>query len=147
AVQDLDFFYPDDGPIHDVLSPVRDRFEPWDSDATLFPGLDLRVMPGHTPGSTVIIVSSGQSRAFLVGDIAHCPHELMFADWASMGDLDAARAATSREALADEIARTRAWVGSTHFPRLALGRLTHQGSDRAFEYEVQELDVPEGAGR
>jgi len=35
-----------------LLAPIRDRLEPWDSDVTLFPGLDVRVLPGHTPGST-----------------------------------------------------------------------------------------------
>lgn len=141
AAQDWDFAYSDSGPLHDLLAPIRDRLEPWDSDVTLFPGLDLRLLPGHTPGSTAIVASSGEYRAFLVGDIAHCPHELMFDDWAGMGDHDAAQAAIARNHLSDEIARTHAWVGSTHFPGLALGHLTSNGAARAFAYDVQELDV------
>jgi glyoxylase-like metal-dependent hydrolase (beta-lactamase superfamily II) len=147
ALQDWDVACAGDGPVLDLLGPIRDRLEPWDSHTTLFPGFDVQVLPGHTPGSSAIVVSSGASRAFLVGDIAHCPHELMFTDWVGMGDSDAVQAERSRQDLADEIERSGAWMGSTHFAGLALGRLTRQGNDRAFVYDVQERDESGRAAR
>ncbi len=140
AEQDWDFSCSAAGPVLDLLEPIRDRLETWDSDTTLFPGFDVQVLPGHTPGSSAIVASSGASRAFLVGDIAHCPHEVMFTDWVGMGDHDAVQAERSRHDLADEIVRTGAWMGSTHFPGLALGRLTPDENHRAFDYDVQQLD-------
>jgi len=71
----------------------------------------------------------------------------MFTDWVGMGDHDAAQAARSRRDLADEIERTRAWMGSTHFPGLALGHLTRRATGRGFEYDVQQLDESGRAAR
>ena len=44
--------------------------------ATLAPGLDARHTPGHTPGSTVYVVSDGDERALLLGDVVHSVVEL-----------------------------------------------------------------------
>lgn len=147
AVQDWSAMSRINPPTEELLSPVEDRLETWDGDSTLFPGLDLRVMPGHTPGSTAIVVSSGDDRAFLVGDIAHCPHEFMYRDWAGLGDADAVQASQARQDLADELARTGAWAGSTHFAGLGIGQLSGEPGARTFDVGVQRLDDLERAGR
>ncbi|MGE3811844.1 MAG: MBL fold metallo-hydrolase [Candidatus Nanopelagicales bacterium] len=123
-------------PVADLMGPVADRIETWDCDSALLPGLDVRLAPGHTPGSTVVVVSSGKQRAFLVGDLAHCPHELLVRDWAGLGDADPVQAATARAEIADEAEREGAWVGSTHFSGLAVGRITASDDGRRFAYEV-----------
>ena len=45
------------------LGPVLDRVETWESDGGLFPGVDVRLAPGHTPGSSVVVISDGTQRA------------------------------------------------------------------------------------
>ena len=137
-------------PVAELMAPVTDRLETWDRDSTLLPGLDARLAPGHTPGSSVVVVSSGSERVFLVGDLAHCPHELLVRDWAGLGDADPAQAAASRAQVAEEVADAGAWVGSTHFSGLAVGRLAVDGSTRRFSYDVTHGDVGApsgGAGR
>src|SRR5436190_21034656 len=42
-----------------LLEPIASQLEPWDGSATLLPGLDVRLAAGHTPGSGVLVVSSG----------------------------------------------------------------------------------------
>jgi glyoxylase-like metal-dependent hydrolase (beta-lactamase superfamily II) len=123
-------------PVAELMDPVADRLEPWDRDSTLMPGVDVRLAPGHTAGSTVVVVSSGQRRAFLVGDVAHCPHELLFRDWAGLGDADPVQAAAARAEIAEEVEREGAWVGSTHFSGLAVGRIAASADGRRFDYEV-----------
>lgn len=123
-------------PVADLMGPVVDRLETWDRDATVLPGVDVRMAPGHTPGSTVVVVSSGADRVFLVGDLAHCPHELLFRDWAGLGDADPVQAAASRAEVAEEVEREGAWVGSTHFTGLAVGRITGTETGRRFTYDV-----------
>ena len=59
--------------------------------------------PGHTPGSTIIVMSSGADRAMLLGDVVHCPIELLDDEWAGMGDVDPALARRTRVALAREL--------------------------------------------
>ena len=126
--------------VAELMGPVADRLETWVSDGTVLPGLDVRLAPGHTPGSTVVVVSSRAGRVFLVGDLAHCPHELLFRDWAGLGDADPMRAAASRAAVAEEVEREGAWVGSTHFTGLAVGRIQTEGATRRFSYDVTHED-------
>jgi len=107
----------------ELLPPIADRLETWSSDVTILPGIDVRSAPGHTPGSTVIVISSGSERAMLLGDVVHCPAELLSDDWEAVGDVDKELATRSREALARELEGTDIPVAAAHFPGLQFGRL------------------------
>jgi glyoxylase-like metal-dependent hydrolase (beta-lactamase superfamily II) len=111
------------------LSPLTDRLETWDASGPLLPGVDTLSAPGHTPGSTIIVLSSGTSRAMLLGDVVHCPVELVDDEWAGMGDVDPKLAARTRIALAREIEGTNVPVAAAHFAGLQFGRLL-QGEGR-----------------
>jgi glyoxylase-like metal-dependent hydrolase (beta-lactamase superfamily II) len=111
------------GPEADLVRPVADRFEMWSGSGTLLPGLDTLAAPGHTPGSTVLVVSSGQERAMLLGDVVHCPVELIDDEWASMFDVDPDLALRTRVALNREIEGSDIPVAAAHFPGLQFGRL------------------------
>src|SRR5262249_39705978 len=45
-----------------------DRVEPWSGQRTLAPGIDTMPTPGHTPGHTAFVISSGDQRVLLLGD-------------------------------------------------------------------------------
>jgi glyoxylase-like metal-dependent hydrolase (beta-lactamase superfamily II) len=116
------FVGPDPGATR-KLSPLADRMEFWDSSCTVLPGIDTMVAPGHTPGSTIIVVSSGADRALLLGDVAHCPLELLEEEWTGMGDVDPDLARRTRNAVARELAGTDVPVAAAHFPGLRFGRV------------------------
>lgn len=105
------------------LSPLRDRLAPYDGDGTVLPGIDVRHAPGHTPGSTVVVVSDAGERALLLGDAVHCPVELVEPDWELIFDVDRDLAARTREALARELEGTAVPAAAAHFPGLRFGRL------------------------
>jgi glyoxylase-like metal-dependent hydrolase (beta-lactamase superfamily II) len=105
------------------LSPVESRLETWDGSGPLLPGLDVLAAPGHTPGSTVVVLSSGTDRALLLGDVAHCPVQLVDDEWAILGDVDPDLARRTRTALAMEIEGTGVPVAGVHFPGMRFGRL------------------------
>jgi glyoxylase-like metal-dependent hydrolase (beta-lactamase superfamily II) len=105
------------------LSPLTDRLETWSTDGTIVPGLDAMVAPGHTPGSTIVVVSSGADRALLLGDVVHCPVELLDDEWAGLGDVDPDLARRTRIALARELEGTDTPVAAAHFPGLQFGRV------------------------
>jgi glyoxylase-like metal-dependent hydrolase (beta-lactamase superfamily II) len=107
----------------ELLPPIEDRLETWSGDGRILPGVDVRSAPGHTPGSTVIVISSGTERAMLLGDVVHCPAELLSDDWEMIGDVDAQLARRSREALARELEGSDIPAAATHFPGLQFGRL------------------------
>jgi glyoxylase-like metal-dependent hydrolase (beta-lactamase superfamily II) len=105
------------------LSPLAGRLEPWNGSGRLLSGLDTIAAPGHTPGSTIIVVSSGTDRALLLGDVVHCPVELIDDEWAGMGDVDPGLARATRIALAKELEGTDTPVAAAHFPGMQFGRL------------------------
>lgn len=107
----------------DTLPPLAGRMETWSGDGAILPGIDVRSAPGHTPGSTVIVISSGDQRALLLGDAVHCPAELLSDDWESISDVDKELALRTRVALARELEGTDIPAAASHFPGLQFGRL------------------------
>jgi glyoxylase-like metal-dependent hydrolase (beta-lactamase superfamily II) len=117
------------------LSPLADRMEFWDRSGPLLPGLDAMVAPGHTPGSTIIVASSGTARALLLGDVVHCPVELLDDEWAGMGDVDPELAKRTRNALARELEGTDVPAAAAHFPGLQFGKLLAANGKRQWVIE------------
>jgi glyoxylase-like metal-dependent hydrolase (beta-lactamase superfamily II) len=105
------------------LGAVLDRFETFDGDGPLLPGIDTIAAPGHTPGSTVVVVSSGAERMVMLGDAVHCPVQLLESEWGALFDVDPVLARRTRNALAAELEGTGTHVGFSHVPHLTPGRL------------------------
>ena len=59
----------------------------------------------------------------LLGDVVHCPVELLDDEWAGMSDVDPELALRTRVALARELEGTDVPVAAAHFPGLQFGRL------------------------
>lgn len=116
------FVGPDPGATR-KLAPLESRLEPWDGSGPLLPGIDAMAAPGHTPGSTIIVISSGAERALLLGDVVHCPIELLDDEWAGMGDVDPDLARRTRVALARELEGSAVPAAATHFTGMQFGRL------------------------
>jgi glyoxylase-like metal-dependent hydrolase (beta-lactamase superfamily II) len=110
-------------PLKEALTPAADRVTTWKDDAAILPGINVMHAPGHTPGSAIIVVSSGEARALLLGDVVHCPIELLDDEWAGMMDVDPALAKRTRVALAREIEGQDVPIAAAHFPDLKFGRL------------------------
>ena len=112
-------------PPEDRLRNMIGRLETWDGEGEILPGIHALPTPGHTPGSTVIVLHSGPERAFMLGDVAHCPVELLEPEWDGLADFDTELARRSREALAREFedADSSVQVTGGHFPGLRFGRI------------------------
>lgn len=105
------------------LQPIEGRLSTWEGSGTILPGIDRMAAPGHTPGSTIMVLSSGTERALLLGDVVHCPVELLEDEWAGMGDVDPDLARRTRVALARELEGTDVPVAAAHFQGMQFGRL------------------------
>ncbi|HZT67572.1 MAG TPA: MBL fold metallo-hydrolase [Acidimicrobiales bacterium] len=116
------FVGPDPGATR-KLAPLETRLQTWEGSGPLLPGVDTMAAPGHTPGSTVVVLSSGDARALLLGDVVHCPVELVDDEWAGIYDVDPELARRTRVALAREIEGSEVPVAAGHFPGLQFGRL------------------------
>ena len=105
------------------LSPVKPQLETFGSECTLAPGLDARPAPGHTPGSTVYVLSGGTQRALLLGDVAHSPVELIEPGWEFAFDVDRSAARAAREQITAELLASQDLAAAAHFGEPYFGRL------------------------
>lgn len=114
-----------DPSIGDRLRPCLDRLETFDDeDGALLPGVDTRHAPGHTPGSTVLVLSEGSRRVVVLGDVAHSPVQLLESEWNTLHDVDPALARRTRERLLRELeVEPSPSLAGMHFPGLRFGRL------------------------
>ena len=120
----------------DRLGPVLDRVETWENDQPLLPGIDVRLAAGHTPGSSVVVLSDRRARALLLGDIVHCPLELMDDDFNLLVDHDQELANRVRQAYARELEGTNTFASAAHFPGLQLRRLLPGEDTRRWSFRA-----------
>jgi len=118
-----------------LLDPVRDRVEVFSGDGPLVPGVDRLGAAGHTPGSAIVVLSDGDARAMLLGDVVHCPIELLDDEWGGIGDVDPALAVRTRIALSRELEGSDVPVAAAHFPGLQFGRVLAGSGTRRWVME------------
>lgn len=114
------------------IAPAAERFERWELDANVLPGIDTMSTPGHTPGSTTLVLSSGTERMMFLGDVVHCAIQLEDDEWAALFDVDPELAKRTRNALAQELEGTDVRVSGAHFPEMTFGRLVRAEGTRRF---------------
>lgn len=118
-------------PAGDRLGPVMRQLNVWDGDCVVRDGVELEVMPGHTPGSAVVKVASNGEHALLLGDVMHSPQQISSPQLKARSDLDPTRATQSRNTVIECSLTSRAIVGAAHFPGLNLGFVTRTPSGAA----------------
>ncbi len=96
------------------------------------PGIDARWVPGHTPGTTVFVPSSGSERAMLLGDVVHSTVQFGERDWTVVWDVDPGAASRVRNRFADDAAETGALLAAAHLPGMRFGRIIVTGGPRRF---------------
>jgi glyoxylase-like metal-dependent hydrolase (beta-lactamase superfamily II) len=122
----------------DSVFPVESQIMTWADDFQLSESLRLRPAAGHTPGSSVLWLDAGQPAVF-VGDLTHCPIQIVRPADPCAFDVDGAAAAATRHRIFTEAARARAAVIPAHYPGHGGATLVARG-DR---FEVDDwLELP-----
>jgi glyoxylase-like metal-dependent hydrolase (beta-lactamase superfamily II) len=106
-----------------------------DPGQEIFPGVRTMVTPGHSPGHTSYIITSGTgTRLIALGDAFHIPAQLAHPEWPSMPDIDGQAVLAARAQLIGELQQPGTLGFACHFGDQAFGRLTRtQTSTRAWE--------------
>lgn len=101
------------------------------------PGLSLEHFPGHTPGHSILRVSSGAEQVLLVGD---CIHNVVIQtaqpEVAFVFDADGRQAAASRRRLLDMAAADGLLFSGAHMPFPGFGKVLKDGN--AFRFVPAE---------
>lgn len=105
------------------LRPCENRFETFDQSPPL-PGITTLHAPGHTPGSTIIVFSGGTERVMMLGDVTHCPVQLLEDEWNTLWDIDPVLARRTRAQVVRELeGDASVAMAGAHFPGMRFGRL------------------------
>ena len=123
------------------VAPYRERTRRI-AGGEVFPGVTAVPLPGHTPGHTGYLVSSGDDRLLIWGDIVHVPEiQVPRPDVTMTFDIDPVQAAATRRRAFDMVASERLLFAGMHVHFPGLARLAPHGSDYALVPEpwVQTL--------
>jgi glyoxylase-like metal-dependent hydrolase (beta-lactamase superfamily II) len=93
----------------------RVRTYEWDKEVVH--GITAVGTPGHSPGHTSLLVSSGSGKVFVQGDVTHVPY--LFArnpGWHAFYDQDAVMAEATRRKIYDMLASEKMMVQGFHYP-------------------------------
>ena len=115
-----------------AIAPYIDKgaFLTFKDHAEVLPGVQAIPTPDHTPGHTSFLLSSGQEKLLLWGDIVHS-HAMQFAHPEVSNDFDSdqVQAVITRKAIFQKAAQERLLIGGDHLPFPGLGHMKaeHQG--------------------
>jgi glyoxylase-like metal-dependent hydrolase (beta-lactamase superfamily II) len=104
------------------------KYQPFDGDGALVPGIRTLASHGHTPGHTSYVVESRGQRLIVVGDLVHVGAVQFDQPSVTIGfDSDPKAAAVARETVFKEAAKEGALVGAAHLQFPGLGHLRAAG--------------------
>jgi glyoxylase-like metal-dependent hydrolase (beta-lactamase superfamily II) len=121
------------------LAQLRDTLELIDPETEIVPGIRSIAAPGHTPGYTVITVTSGADHFLYIGDLLYDPSDIKDPDWYSVFDFDPVQVVVTRRRVFEQAAKERALLQAYHLPFPGLGYVTEEGPSwrwRVFESPV-----------
>ncbi len=115
--------------VHDDFTPLEDGHhgvEFLNGDAEVLPGVELRHVGGHTPGSQVVILRSGELACAVTGDLV-CMTPHLRVPWTMAADLDPLRVLEEKARLFEEAEKHRWLLVLSHEPDQPAGYLEDDG--------------------
>ena len=100
-----------------ISGEVLKRLRTYEWDKEVLPGVTAVGTPGHTPGHTSHIVTSGASKLYVQADVTHAP--FLFArhpGWHAFYDHEPVLAEATRRKVYDMLAAERMTVQGFHYP-------------------------------
>ncbi|MCT2586493.1 MBL fold metallo-hydrolase [Actinophytocola gossypii] len=112
----------------DSIAPVLDRAVLWTGTHRIDGNLVLESAPGHTPGSSIVRLSSGSDRAVFVGDLLHSPVQILEPRYNSCFCEDPRQAAATRREVLERAADIGELVVPAHFGGAGAAEIRRDGS-------------------
>ncbi len=109
------------------------KFQPFDGDTDLGPGIKAVAAHGHTPGHTIYVVESKGQKLVLWGDLMHVA-AVQFEDPSVTikFDTDSKSAALQRKRAYADAAKGRYWVAAAHLAFPGIGHVRSEGHGYAW---------------
>lgn len=119
------------------------KFQPFDGNTELVPGIRAAASYGHTPGHTTYIVESRGQKLVLIGDLLHAQF-IQFDDPSVTiaFDSDTKAALAARKAAFADAAKGGYLIGAAHLPFPGLGHLRGNGNGKGYQFVPVQYSVP-----
>ncbi|MBT2447725.1 MBL fold metallo-hydrolase [Streptomyces sp. ISL-43] len=98
----------------------------------IFPGVRMRISPGHTVGHAEYVITGGGRRLIAFGDAVHSPIQIDHPEWSSAFDHDPVRTADHRRRLVAELAEPGTIGFGVHFADVVFGHVRQDGDGPAW---------------
>jgi len=108
-------------PARKYLLPLKDRFELVGDDYEVMPGIKYIPAHGHTPGNSMIDISSKGQRLLCIGDVIHSQQELTEPRHCAAFDVTPEEAIKTRAKIISKLVKEGTYVFATHFTFPGLG--------------------------
>jgi glyoxylase-like metal-dependent hydrolase (beta-lactamase superfamily II) len=101
--------------------------------AEVAPGVRILAAPGHTPGHSAFLVTSGKDQLMVSNDAMYVPALLAaHPDWQGAYDQDGPTAVATRRKLVDRVIADKMMICGAHFPFPGRGSFTKEGDAYTF---------------
>ncbi|SDP05363.1 Glyoxylase, beta-lactamase superfamily II [Phyllobacterium sp. YR620] len=109
-----------------------------ENGAEVAPGIQMIAAPGHTPGHSVFLVTSGNEQLMVSADTMYVPALLAaHPEWQGSYDQDGPMAIATRHKLIDRVIADNIKICGSHFPFPGSGTFVKDGNAYAFTPTVQ----------
>jgi glyoxylase-like metal-dependent hydrolase (beta-lactamase superfamily II) len=123
---------------------IADVFPTWknwklvDDGAEVAPGVHIALAPGHTPGHSVYVISSGNETLMISADTMYVPALLApHPEWQGAYDQDGPMAIETRRKFIDRVIADKMAICGSHFPFPGSGVFAKDGNAYAFTPTIQ----------
>jgi glyoxylase-like metal-dependent hydrolase (beta-lactamase superfamily II) len=112
-----------------IFGSIADKVTKFDPGKDVAPGIASIPAPGHTPGHTAFLISSGNQSLMTTVDTTNNPYLFVRnPEWQFSFDMDGPLAVETRKKLLDRAAADKTLVAGYHWPFPATGYITKEGS-------------------
>jgi glyoxylase-like metal-dependent hydrolase (beta-lactamase superfamily II) len=109
------------------LPPIKERVDLVVGEKEVLPGIRMLPAPGHTPGHTVVAVSSAGEELLVLSDLVLHPIHMEEPEWFAGVDMLPDQLVSTRRALLNRVAQEKSLVLLFHFPFPGLGQVVPRG--------------------
>lgn len=116
-----------------AVAPYKKNIKLVSQTQEVAPGITAVPAPGHTPGHTAYIISSGKDSMFVTGDVVHVAAlQFAFPEWAIAFDIDQKLAIQTRKKILDQASADRLLIAGMHLPFPGFGYASKDKSSYRF---------------
>jgi glyoxylase-like metal-dependent hydrolase (beta-lactamase superfamily II) len=111
-----------------VFGALGNKVTQYEAGREVVPGITAMATYGHTPGHVSHIVSSGNAKVMVQGDVTNVPLFVQNPGWFIQFDMDTAAAEATRRKFYDMLVAEKMLVQGFHYPFPSLGHVEKAGT-------------------